>query len=104
MRCSSEMMDVTPEQSVLAACRSSLVGEMDKWQANRQANLVAWKFVILVCYSLSDGDDTWNADDGKGAVDLSVSSVASENHLDHDIITGELAVLACCQWLLCRIR
>lgn len=44
--------------------------------------------MILVHYSLSDEDDTWNANDGK--------SVASENHLDHDIITGELAVLACC--------
>ena len=34
---------------------------------------------------VSDGDDTWNKDDRNGAVDLSVSSVAGENHLDHDI-------------------
>ena len=59
---------------------------------------------MIVCYNLSDGDDTWNTDDRNGAVNLSVLSVASENHLDHDIITGELAVLDCCQWLLCRIR
>ena len=58
--------------------------------------------MILVCYSLSDGDDTWNTDDRNGAVDLSVSSVAGENHLDHDII-GQSPVLDCCQWLLCGI-
>ena len=49
--------------------------------------------MILVCSSLSDGDDTWNADDRNGVVNL---SVASEDHLDHDIITGGLEVLDCC--------
>ena len=49
--------------------------------------------MILACYSLSDGDDTWNTNDRNGAVDL---SVASEDQ-DHDIIiTGGLAVLDCC--------
>lgn len=58
--------------------------------------------MIPVCYSLSDKDNTWNTDDRNGAVDLRVSSVAGENHLNHDI-TGKLPVLDCCQWLLCRI-
>lgn len=43
--------------------------------------------MILVCCSLSDGDDTWNADDRNGAMDLNVTS---ENNMDHDIATGEL--------------
>lgn len=57
-------MDVTPEQSVIAACRNSLTGKMNK--------------------CLLDGDDAWNADDMNGAMDLSVTI---ENNMDHDILT-----------------
>ena len=57
----------------------------------------------LVCYSLSDGDDAWSADDRNrnDAVNQCVLSVAGEN-LDHDI-TGQSPVLGHCRWLLCGI-
>ena len=58
----------------------------------------------FVCYSLSDGDDTWNADDRNGAVELSVQSVAGESDLEYGIITVELSVHDCCRLLLCSIR